>query len=726
MSRILLSPFLFMLSLLVNAQGGPLNIAFSVQHATCGNATGGIFASVWGGTAPYTFVWTPAPPQGQGTTTLTDLLPGTYTLTVTDNLGNELSSDTTVVLTADLFPPITDPPAAWSCAGGCDAYWNYYIPLSGLTMPYTVTFDPPGPGGGASPNGFYFNTLCANETYNVTVSDINGCTGTITGLDVVGPMNPEIVSLEVIGSCPDGATGGFVVEFTDADSILVNPGTANGVLNGNVFTATNLAPGSYVLWVSAGSTPTTPPGTGGGWCSQSFQIDVPVSTDPCGAVSGVAYADLDGDCMQNGSDIGLPYRVLTVQPGDHFILTDADGLYSSELFYGSYTLDANIDGYDPLCPTLPAAFILDAAEPSASIDIALDPLDGPDAFVSLQAGVHRPGFPVTYTLTVTNDGPYAISDVAVVLAYDPLLNFTSASGSPTAAGGGSVEWAIAALAPFSSVQFTVNLAVPANAGLIGTVVEAMATATADPADSDPANDSYSIARTIVGSYDPNDKLAATSSRVSEAVYFLDLDAHVDYTIRFQNTGTAEAINVFLTDTISALYDLASLQILGASHAFTAQLLPGRVLRFDFPNIMLPDSASDLLGSQGFANFRLRPVDGLNIGAVLENEADIFFDFNDPIRTNTSVLTAEMSVGIMDRTGTTIMVHPNPAMDAVSVQLPLGANRIEFFSADGRLVLSEPATSTTASIMVSPLPSGMYMVHVSGPEGPLAHGRFMKR
>lgn len=726
MLRNLLTPLALASSLLAIAQGGQLNILFNVQHATCGNTTGGIVASVWGGAAPYTLVWSPTPPQGQGTTLLTNVPPGTYTLTVTDNVGNELSSDATVILTPDLFPPITSPPAAWSCAGACDAYWNYYVPLSGANMPYTVTFDPVGPGGGASPNGFYFNSLCSGESYAVTVSDINGCTGTISGLEVVGPMNPEIVSLTVTPACPGGSNGGFVVEFTQADSVVINPGQTNGTAVGNVLTATNLAAGTYMVYVSAGSTPSTPPGTSGQWCSQTFQIEVPESTDPCGSLSGVVYADLDGDCTQNGADVGMPYRVLTVQPGDHYLLTDAAGQYNSAYFYGSYALNATIAGYDALCPDLPADFTLDATNTTVAIDVAMAPLNGPDAFITLQAGVHRPGFPVAYTLTLNNDGPYAMNDLTVSLTYDPLLIFTAAGGSPVSAGGGNVEWLVSALAPFSTQQFVVDLAVPPTASLIGTVVNATASATGDVPDSNPANDSYSITRTIIGAYDPNDKLATTSSRASEELYFLDLDAHVDYTIRFQNTGTAEAINVHLTDTISPLFDLASLQILGASHPFTAHLLSDRVLRFDFLNINLPDSTSDLLGSQGFASFRLRPVNGLAIGEVLENEADIFFDFNEPIRTNTSVLTTEFSVGLAEVHGAALLMHPNPASDEIALQLPSGPHRIELMSADGRVLYSVNVTDRTVRMPLDRLPQGLYLVHAIDGRGGHLIGRFVKQ
>ncbi|HRD52391.1 MAG TPA: T9SS type A sorting domain-containing protein [Flavobacteriales bacterium] len=726
MLRNLLTPIALASSLLAIAQGGQLNILFNVQHAICGNATGGIVASVWGGAAPYTLSWTPTPPQGQGTNVLTDVPPGTYTLTVTDNVGNELSSDATVILTPDLFPPITSPPAAWSCAGACDGYWNYYVPLSGANMPYTVTFDPVGPGGGASPNGFYFNSLCSGESYAVTVSDINGCTGTISGLEVVGPMNPEIVSLTVTPACPGGSNGGFVVEFAQADSVVINPGQTNGIVVGNVLTANNLAAGMYMVYVSAGSTPSTPPGTSGQWCSQTFQIEVPETNDPCGSLSGVMYADLDGDCTQNGADVGIPYRVLTVQPGAHYLLTAADGQYNSAFFYGSYALNAAIPGYDALCPDLPADFTFDATNTSVVIDVAMDPLNGPDAFITLQAGVHRPGFPVAYTLTLNNDGPYAMSDLTVSLTYDPLLIFTAATGSPVSASSGNVEWLVGTLEPFSTQQFVVDLAVPPTASLIGTVVNATAGVSGDAPDGNPANDSYSITRTIIGAYDPNDKLAATSSRASEELYFLDLDAHVDYTIRFQNTGTAEAINVHLTDTISPLFDLASLQILGASHPFTAHLLSDRVLRFDFQNINLPDSTSDLLGSQGFASFRLRPVNGLAVGESLENAADIYFDFNEPIRTNTSVLTTEFSVGLADASSAALLIQPNPASDMIVVSLPGGVHRIELLSTDGRLFLSGNANDRTVRMPLDRLPQGLYLVRATDERGCQIRGRFVKQ
>ncbi|MFN3874286.1 MAG: hypothetical protein ACK4L7_00035, partial [Flavobacteriales bacterium] len=403
----------------------PITIAFSVQHANCGNATGSILASVWGGAPPYVLLWSPSPPSGQGLNLIEDVPPGTYTLTVTDAQGATASEEATVVATPDLFPPI-DGAMGWACEAGCTGLFYSWIPMSGSGMPYTISFAPPGPSGSATPNGLNFYGLCTGEVYDVVVTNNDGCSGYINGLAVEGPANPVLLDQSVVPSCPGGATGGFTLYFSDADSIIVSgPNGAVWMPTSNPFTATNLAPGTYSVFVSAGSGGSNPPsGTWGPYCDATFTIDVPETTEPCGTVSGVAYADLDGDCAQGAGEPGLPYRVLEAQPGGHYLMTGPDGTFGTALLHGDYALDASMAGYAPICPDLPAPFTLSDADPSAVIDIAMEPLFGPDAALVLNAGQHRPGFPVTYTVTVINNGPFNMTDLTVELDHDAILEFT--------------------------------------------------------------------------------------------------------------------------------------------------------------------------------------------------------------------------------------------------------------------------------------------------------------
>lgn len=697
-------------------------VLLNVTHATCGNSTGSILASAFGGSAPYTYIWSTSPGQ-PGSSSINNLPPGEYTVWVSDALGNSATATAEVLLVPGLFPDIVPSEPVYSCDGGCNGYYNHYVPLNGSSMPYTVTFDPPGPSGGASPNGLYFSNLCTGVEYTAIVTDNNGCSGIVGPITVESILVPTIIESTIIGSCPGGATGSFELLFDQIDSAWVNG--PNGwviTVTTNPLIATNLAPGTYSV---GGYTLPSGGGASGTVCEFYYEIVVPITSEPCGSMNGVVFADLDNDCDQAPADLGLPFRVISISPGDHYTLTDADGAYATELFYDDYSLDASIAGYASSCVTLPAPFSLSASSPVATLDLPMEVLFGPDVRTLLNAGTHRPGFPVTYTPSVHNEGPYGFSNLTLDLFFDPILNYVSATGSPNLVAAGQLRWDIPTLGGFDSQTFTVEFTVPPQASLLGVVVSGNAVVTPQSPDADPSNDNYGITRTIIGAYDPNDKLAKTDFTNNDELFFLDLDSYVDYTIRFQNTGTAEAINVFLIDTIAAEYDLSSLRILGASHDFEASLLPGRVLRFDFPNIMLPDSTSDLLGSQGFASFRLWPLPGLELGDHLLNAADIFFDFNEPIRTNTSDLMADVSVGVAEVAADNVRVFPNPVHDMLNVQVPLGNWTIDIFGMDGRRVQGGRISGELLGLDARVLAPGSYVLRLIDESGTVLNTRFVK-
>ena len=323
-------------------------------------------------------------------------------------------------------------------------------------------------------------------------------------------------------------------------------------------------------------------------------------------------------------------------------------------------------------------------------------------------------------------GPYNFTNVVLDLYYDPTLIYSDCTIDPDLAESGHLQWVIADVASFSEVSIVPMFYVPADAGLIGTVLISEATITLDAPDSNTLNDTYQATRTIAGAFDPNDKLAETSSRLSSTSYYLDHDQYVDYTIRFQNTGTGPAYNVYLQDTVSPLLDLTSFAILASSHTFEASLGNDRDLRFDFPNIMLPDSGSDMAGSQGFISFRLRPVQDLAVGQQLVNAADIYFDFNEPIRTNDAILDVEQSTGINGTEASALVVYPNPVTDLLRIELTGGAVRMDVITADGRILFSQRATAGTNQFDTHALTPGAYSIRVLFASGAVQHARFVKR
>ncbi len=176
---------------------------------------------------------------------------------------------------------------------------------------------------------------------------------------------------------------------------------------------------------------------------------------------------------------------------------------------------------------------------------------------------------------------------------------------------------------------------------------------------------------ITDSYDPNDKnvspLGVTSQKYTPSGHVLD------YVIRFQNTGTDVAYKVVVVDTLSDQLDISTLQVGAASHPYKMQVSGqgNPVLAFIFDNINLPDSTSDKTASNGFIQFSIKPKVGLPVKARIENYADIFFDYNEPIRTNTTINTIyDMPLVIVDavRLNESIICNANVSVQAGDNQI----------------------------------------------------------
>jgi uncharacterized repeat protein (TIGR01451 family) len=136
----------------------------------------------------------------------------------------------------------------------------------------------------------------------------------------------------------------------------------------------------------------------------------------------------------------------------------------------------------------------------------------------------------------------------------------------------------------------------------------------------------------VGSYDPNDKQVYPQGRC-DAHYTL-LNETLTYTVRFQNTGTALAQNVFVLDTLDTHLDIHSVSVVGTSHEpVLTEVMPGNVLKFRFDNIALPDSNTNEYASQGYVVFGVKPVLSTPENTLLSNSASIYFDYNEPVKTN---------------------------------------------------------------------------------------------
>ncbi|PVY39655.1 DUF7619 domain-containing protein [Pontibacter virosus] len=237
-----------------------------------------------------------------------------------------------------------------------------------------------------------------------------------------------------------------------------------------------------------------------------------------------------------------------------------------------------------------------------------------------------------------------------------------------------------------------------------------------PADDEEAEKSAEC-MPITDSYDPNDKLVTPVGRTEE--HYTPTGVALTYKISFQNTGTDVAYRIVVVDTLSEHLDLSTLQVGATSH-------PGRVavsgkgrpvLTWTFDNIMLPDSTADEPGSHGYILFSIKPKADLAEKTLVENFADIFFDFNSPIRTNVTqnrvydmppVINETVRVNLADVLATPGIAGFAPAAGRIGSEVTITGKRFAAVPADNRVYLNgEAATvvSATATELRVRVPQG---------------------
>lgn len=117
----------------------------------------------------------------------------------------------------------------------------------------------------------------------------------------------------------------------------------------------------------------------------------------------------------------------------------------------------------------------------------------------------------------------------------------------------------------------------------------------------------------------------------------------------------------------AKYDISSLQILETCHNGYLKV-ENNVLQFYFENIMLPDSFTDEPASHGYALFKIKTKANLPQNSQVKNKAEIYFDYNLPIITNTAITTfmdnVSLENGLQKRT---FKCYPNPAQAILTIE-----------------------------------------------------------
>ncbi|MEO1259450.1 MAG: FG-GAP-like repeat-containing protein [Bacteroidota bacterium] len=371
----------------------------------------------------------------------------------------------------------------------------------------------------------------------------------------------------------------------------------------------------------------------------------PNSLDNNLRVEGRTFIDENENDIFDAGELPLPGRKIEHLPSGHTYFTNSEGRFS---FYGNYGNNSLTALPDELWEnTSPGTLSFDLPQNTiSSVDFGFRPaqavLDISAVLVGYSA---RCDTEVPYWLVVQNDGTLPATGTAI---------FTPSSWSmvnSTVPPADSVVdearyFHFEELEPGAQRPFKVNLQMP-DFNLIGfDIITAGQVAAGDPVFNLTDSASVENIATLLCSYDPNDKLVEPKGLGEKGILEEAPPAFI-YTIRFQNTGNDTAFTVVLRDRLDIGLDINSLRPLAASHPVAMFVSENGLLEAHFENILLPDSTASPIGSQGFFTYYIEPLPTLQVGAVVENAADIFFDSNPAIRTNTvtNILGYELAVEV---------------------------------------------------------------------------------
>lgn len=335
-----------------------------------------------------------------------------------------------------------------------------------------------------------------------------------------------------------------------------------------------------------------------------------------------------------------------------------------------------------------------------------------DFFVKLtgQSAI-RPDMATVQHIVFKNYGATAINSGALTYTKNSQLSITGISETVTNTATG-FTYNFSNLQPNESRIITVTLQAPAIPLInIGDQLTSQVTATVVSSNEIYLENNQSIlVQAVNNSYDPNDISESHGPKILHST-FSESD-YLTYTIRFENTGNADAINIRVNDILDEQLDENSVRMVYASHNYVMDRIDNE-LNWTFDGINLEPSVENTEIGKGYIVFQVKPKPGYAVGDMIPNTASIYFDINPAIVTNTFETEFVSTLATTSFEKMPFSVYPNPTKDIVTI---LSKNstmeNVAVNDILGKTVLFQTVQNNSTQIDLSRLSNGMYFIKIN--------------
>lgn len=267
----------------------PIVIALSKTDINCnGSCDGSVSASISGGTTPYIFSWTSVPggqvSTGQGSSSISNLCAGTYTINITD--ANGCIANTSIIVNEPLGITANLTQTNASCNGVCDG--TATVTPSGGIPPYMVSWNGAAfiPVAGSNT----ITNLCAGSQ-TVVVRDANLCLTPIN-FTITEPTQITTSSTGIDLTC-NGICNGNATTIPSGGTLPYSYNWANNPIGQGTPTITSLCAGIYFVTIVDSNL-----------CSL---IDSIVISEPLPLNTNTQFTNISCNGANDGSSVALPF-----------------------------------------------------------------------------------------------------------------------------------------------------------------------------------------------------------------------------------------------------------------------------------------------------------------------------------------------------------------------------------------------------------------------------------
>lgn len=389
------------------------------------------------------------------------------------------------------------------------------------------------------------------------------------------------------------------------------------------------------------------------------------------AVKGKIFHDENENGILDDDEIGVNYTQALAAPESYFAFTSASGHYNLA-FDG-----VELGDYEIYPDNIPYWYVTTESSYDVTIDGVSTLYEGLDFGIArseyvnevdahLTGGVPRIDTEVNYWINYSNIGSTTPQGM-IHLQLDDSLTYLSSEITPELVEGQDIYWSYDELDYFEDRGFNVTVLMP-NFESIGDDIRSYVTIEVDSMGTTLFTHLDSLDQIVQGAYDPNDKQVKPAGE-GEFGYIPPTTETLEYLVRFQNTGTDTAFLVIIKDQLDPNLDWTTLEPLAWSHDMAIEVSHSGEISFIFEDIMLPDSNVNQLASNGFVKFQIDLLPDLPLGTAIYNTADIYFDANPAVVTNTTVSTLylEDPSSIIENEKALISVYPNPFSDFTTIR-----------------------------------------------------------